>query len=162
MVLKLKSKALKLFSIISVLNILLSFTSGCIMNDTNTQLFVYCEDGLYRLSLSLEGEPQKEKILSSEIEYKGEKYDALFVLRIWNAPYFFFPKKINPTFTSELNCLSISNDGKKIIGSICDPDYCSPSYTWIEEIGSNKKFFLDFIFDESFIERGYNLYSVLA
>lgn len=159
-VLKFKSKALKLFSIILVLNILLSLTSGCMMNDTNTQLYVYCKDGLYRLSLSTDGKPQKEKVLSPEIEYEGEKYDARFFLPIWNAPYFFFPKRINPTFTSQLYYQSISNDGKKIIGSICDPDYCYSSYTWIEEIGSNKKFFLDFIFDESFIERGYKLYSV--
>jgi len=124
------------------------------MNDTSTQLFVYCEDGLYRISLSTNGKPQKEKIISPEIEYEGEKYDADFFLFIWNSPYFFFPKKINPTFTSQLFYPSISNDGKKIIGS-------SSSLAWIEEIGSNKKFFLDFIFDESFIERGYKLYSVI-
>ncbi|HOJ16740.1 MAG TPA: hypothetical protein PLC43_06205, partial [Caldisericia bacterium] len=71
MVWKLKTKTLKLFSVILVLNIILSLASGCIMNDTSTQLFVYCEDGLYRISLSTNGKPQKEKIISPEIEYEG-------------------------------------------------------------------------------------------
>lgn len=161
MVWKFKTKTLKLFSIILVLYIFLSLTTGCTINDKNTQLFIYCEDGLYRISSSVDGKPQKEKVLSPEIEYEGEKYDAIFYLPIWNAPYFFFPKMINTTFTSQLYYPSISNDGNKIIGYSCHPEYHCFSYvSWIEEIGSNKKFFLDFIFDESFMEGGDRPYSV--
>ena len=154
MVWKLKTKTLKLFSIILVLNIILSLTSGCIMNDTSTQLFVYCEDGLYRISLSTNGKPQKEKIISPEIEYEGEKEDFPFALPIWNSPYFFFPKKINPSFTSQFCYPSISNDGKKIIGFSGSRTYdCWNILSWIEEVGSNNKFLLDLVFNEPIDDR---------
>ncbi len=156
MVWKFKTKTLKLFSIVLVLYILLFLTTGCIINYTNTQLFVYCEDGLYRISSSVAGKPQKEKILSTEIELEGEKEDIPFALPIWNSPYFFFPKKINQSFTSQLCYPSISNDGEKIIGfsgkRIAD---CLDIVSWIEKTGSNKKFMLDQIFNESIYDRNY-------
>jgi hypothetical protein len=143
-------KLIKKCCIYGLLFALLFSTISCINCETNGNLYVYCNDALYKLGLDGLGKPIKEEIFKPTID----KHNDSFMFYPCFPPYFFSynNKKINyNSYLPQINNPSTSKDLNLIMNYSFDStkDYYSQDWIpWIYKRDSKEIIILSSVFND--------------
>jgi hypothetical protein len=143
-------KLIKKCCIYLVLFALLLNTISCIDFVTNGNLYVYCNDALYKIGLNESFKPVKEQILKPNID----KYNNAFMLSLSFPPYFFNynNKKISSSsYLPQINYPTISKDLNLIMNYTYDSKknyYSQDRVYWIYKSDSKETILLSTVFND--------------